>query len=113
MSGTHGVHIDFGQLPKSAKHQEGENMIARKLTCLVIALGLVTSLAGVAGSSVGRATQSSIAKGEPQPGDDKGGHGGDGYLGKIDVAPMIAKGEPQPGDDNGGHGGDGFSFLNS
>ncbi|MCA1552773.1 MAG: hypothetical protein LC737_00180 [Chloroflexi bacterium] len=36
-----------------------------------------------------------VAKGEVQPGDDRGGHGNNGKL---------AKGEPQPGDDRSGHG---------
>lgn len=37
-------------------------------------------------------------RGEPEPGDDRGGHGND--------ETRLAKGEPQPGDNRGGHGGD-------
>ena len=51
--------------------------------------------------SLATATISStaFAKGEPQPGDDRGRNGGKGKL------TIQSKGEPQPGDDRGQHSG--------
>ncbi len=83
-------------------------MKRQKIFVMVLVLA---ALLAVQGKGLARTIQASfrqgqvqnVAKGEPQPGDDKGGNGGDDVI--------LAKGEPQPGDDKGGHGGD--DWVNS
>ncbi|MFN8491569.1 MAG: hypothetical protein U0350_28485 [Caldilineaceae bacterium] len=45
-----------------------------------------------------------FARGEPEPGDDHGRHGG-GHGRTILLVPTVQRGEPEPGDDHGNHGG--------
>ena len=78
----------------------------KRLSILVLFLFVVALLSahGVAWVREFQADNDAVlAKREPQPGDDRGGHGGDDAV--------LARREPQPGDDRGGHGGDDRSLV--